>query len=634
MTWKPPEDEVVQDSEWKPPTDEKIQNDQPSKSSGYTPVSAVIQKTADEINIPSRIGRGVGVAVGGASEATGLSPSNLNPGIPITPEQITELIHAAKNPQETLKKIAEAAVRGYQVAQPGEKPTKKEEPYAKTGEAAANLASIIAGGIAGKSLQGAAQLAFDTALAGGSVALPQAQSGAVKVLPSATDEGNAIKDFAANPGIKTGLNMLPDSVVGNALIPGVSKAIPKVTNAFQDAVKAVSLKTLPGIFKGTAGIPQQATEMAIKDPAILKQLEGTQQAVSDKVNKVIDAVQEAKLQVGQSLGKIFKKYAGMDSPVDEILNSEPEYHSVIGNKTYKAGGTPEFKGINPNEMTGEIKNQNVTVPEVIGTSPVSKPARSFDDVKSDWKAAKDGSLFRTQNNAGGNVTMTNAEKLATLTRLKRESNKYANYFKQVGYQGTGAAPIDSSMSVAAKKIANDISNSSGTGIRDVLANGKKLMAADDAWSGIHEIYNTLQKDLSDPGKAQDAIMKLVKGDVTWLTGGRMAQKVSAIRRIEQMTGQKVLEPAMKEMAAAIFKQNYGKGLAPIVGAGELGTMLTLLGTGHPQAAASLIPMVAAGSPRIVGGGIRAAQSVGKYGQQVAERADVRNLFNELLKLKK
>lgn len=531
------------------------------KLASSQPVPSAVQNAAETLNVPARAGRAVGVGLGNAAESTGFDPMNIFPSSPVGASQIKKIADNARNPSLALQGLKNAAVRGYQAFQTGFKPTPNEQNYAQAGEAAGNAATVAAGGMAAGALTGGAGLAADTALMGGTTALNQAQSGKMKVLPSAKDELTSISDYLSDPTSFTkALGVLPDSVAGNAAVPGAIKAV-------QSGISAVSKAILPGLLKGTQGTPQQATELALNDPKVLKEYQGTQQAVQEKVGNVIDAVQQAKLDTGNSIRKIFKKYAGMDSPVEEIL-------------------APQVNDI--------------------------PPTRDWETIKKDWRSAQDGTLFQTPNKAGGVDLMSNQDKLATLTRLKREANQYADYFKQVGINGSGTVPIDSAMSASAKQIASDV----GT-IRNALPNGQKLGQADQAWTEIHNIYNAIQKDLSDPGKAQDMIMKLVKGDVTWLTGGRMAQKISAIRRVEQMTGQSVLGPAMKELTAAIFNEKWGKGLSPYIAATELGSGVTLAATGHPMAAISMIPALATGSPKVVGGAIKAAQTIGELGRPAA-----------------
>lgn len=336
MTWKPPQDEVV-DSGWKPPEDEAISAPQ---ESNYTEVSPLVQKTADEFNVPARVGRGVGVAIGKTSEATGLSPLNMLPSSPVTPDQIQELIHAAKNPEDTLKKIAEAAHRGYEAMKPGFKPTKDEESYANTGEIAGNTAALVPAAAAIAPLGVAGQLAADTALAGGSTALTQAQKGKVKVLPSASDEVKAIEEFAAKPGIKTALNILPDSIVGNASIPGVSKAISKTAQAAQDVLASSNAAQDAGM--DAIGM----TKRYLNTPQKLAKGRETAQILLDKgvisatanPEEMIQRASDLSDQSGQAIGDYLKsietrgRFFKPDEAIKEIESLRPKFQGGLYKK--------------------------------------------------------------------------------------------------------------------------------------------------------------------------------------------------------------------------------------------------------------------------------------------------------------
>ncbi len=356
-----------------------------------------------------------------------------------------------------------------------------------------------------------------------------------------------------------------NEVMGKVLQPVLGlagKGISKAVGLGKDVAEAV----LPGVFKGTASIPEKATQMVISDPQILKQYEGTPEAIQGRVQNIQSAFMQAKQKVGQVLGQAFQKYAGMGNPIGDFIE----------------GSTP--------------------------------PAQSIDQLRASYAAAKSGDLFEIPNNAGGADPMSNQEKLGVLTNLKREIQSHINFNKAP----ITLQPIDSVKDAALKKMAADVDE-----VRTALPNGKKLAVVDNAWKNINDIYDTVQKDLADPGKAQDTLMRLLKGDQTWLTAGRMGQKVDAIKQVEKMTGQNILEPALKELTASIFNQNAGKGLLPtLLAGGEMGTAATALMLGHPLVALGAMGGATTASPKLVGMGLsgaaNAASGVNALGKSLSD----------------
>jgi len=195
------------------------------------------------------------------------------------------------------------------------------------------------------------------------------------------------------------------------------------------------------------------------------------------------------------------------------------------------------------------------------------------------------------------------EKLEILTRLNRETQAQAQFNKAP----ITLKPIDPAKDAAFKKISADLDE-----IRGGIPGGDKLATADEAWKNINDIYDTVQKDLSDPGKSKDTMMRLLRGDTSWLTSGKMKTKVDYIRKVEKLAGKKILEPAMEELTRQVFDQNLGKGFfANLVRSAATALGGSGVATGNPLALVGAGVTLASGSPKLIGKGIQAGAKAGE-----------------------
>lgn len=307
------------------------------------------------------------------------------------------------------------------------------------------------------------------------------------------DTGSLSPNIAA--GIGTAISMAPDVMFAAA--PGSE------TSFGQKAVTGIYRKVSPSILKSTKGIPPEVSRMAIDNPEVMK-LAGTSESVQGKSQNIIDAIKEARTKVGEKFGKEYSTQ-NIENPVDQI---------IAGNKS-------------------EFGNQD------------------FESLRQQYHQAKSGEIFRRPGTAGGYTQISDQEKLAKLTDLKRALQNKANYPPP----GTQLSPSEGAHNAAIEKMAADIDN-----LRGKIPGGENLALADDAWSEMTELKHRLMSAFKDPYTGQDYLNRILKGNTDWLTSGRMAGKVGAIERIEQITGRKVLKPALEEMAAAYLKNPDSMGL--------------------------------------------------------------------------
>lgn len=422
-----------------------------------------------------------------------------------------------------------------------------------------------------------------------------------------------LASHGANPyaaaAVGTGLQMAPD-IASTVATMGAPKQIPQ---------SLLADKTLPSILKSTKGIPPNATRMALEDPSVLN-LPGDSQSIQGKSQDIINAIKEAQSKIGNQFGQAYAEQ-GMKSPVENIINGNTPTKSILSNRSYEVPGediqktqnipgrsyqvpdtkevsnnvpgysyktapTQLFHGINPAEPTGELPGNSVSVPgrsytsledatrtvnepgrsysyseqgpnKILGHRDVEKtilspqPAKGFDQLRNDYQSAMSGDLFKQQGTAGGYSEMSDTDKLAKLTDLKRSLQDQAIYPPE----GQQLSPSQGAQNGAIKKMAGDIDQLRGT-----VSGGDKLAVADDAWHEMSALKKQLMSAFKDPYTGQDYLNRILKGNTDWLTSGRMAGKVGAIQRIEQITGKNVLQPALKEMAAAYLKNPDTMGL--------------------------------------------------------------------------
>lgn len=574
------------------------------KLSSFQKVPAPVQNVAEQINVPGRIGRGIGVGLGDASRSTGIEPMNAFPQSPVSAQQIPRIVNAAKDPLQTLRNLKDSLVRGAQGMRPGFQPTPQETPFANVGEGVGNAAAAIP--LGGTSIPATA------AAMGGLTALQQASQGQVKLAPSIP---------------KSPIDLIPDSVIGNTIFSGMAAAAPDMIQAFRQSVKNTALKVLPRTFAKTASIPEQATSMAIQNPRLTKSIGDLESNIQDQAQKVMGALKQAKTQIGEAHGAAYLRYAGLENPIDNFIEGNQVQKPIFGSHAYQTSDVqlPKPGSLigSPTETTGTASNTSV-----IGTQGRVPPAKSIDDVRAMYKQAQSGDLLKTiDSSTGGIKDLPDKDKLAVLSELKRDIQSHINFNKHP----ITLAPVDTVQDAALKKMASQVD-----ALRDTLPNGKKLSTVDRGWQAIHDIYGQLQRDLSTPGKAEDTLMKLFKRDPSAITSGRTAEKIAAIRRVESITGQKVLKPLFEQFTQREFGKAVGKGLShTLLTGGGLGGAATALATGHPLGAAALALGTLPGSPMAIGAGIRSSQAIGEGLQSVANNPGARSaLLAALLSKKK
>ena len=406
-------------------------------------------------------------------------------------------------------------------------------------------------------------------------------------------------------------------------------------NALRPAIQKGAEAIVPGVARSLAGIPEEATTNAIRNPDVLRTAPVAEGDLNRVVGQpIIDAFQAAKKRAGEFFGKLYQKHANMEGPMQEIVQTP------IAQKLNRVEtDVPIAQKITPvdNPMTGTGMTQRTFVPgDVITGKQVSltpgdlttvpRAAHSYDDLlvnknlaeeafgKGDQDAMKQ--LYKEY--IGGdkpdldNMKITDKDQLQILTRLKREIQQQAQYNRAP----ITLAPIDTAKDAAFKQMADRIDT-----LRDNLdvPGAAELSKADKAWEGINDIYDTVQKDLSDPGKAKDTMMKLLRSDTSWLTSGRMAGKVDAIKAVERLSGRKILQPALDELTRQFFKSWTPQGfVSRFVGSAGLGGMVTEAARGNLPGAAAIGTGLLGTSPRVIGSAIKGASSLGSAAEAASQ----------------
>lgn len=469
-------------------------------------------------------------------------------------------------------------------------------------------------------------------------------------------------------GVKQPLRSLPEAALETGqdvnagmqaefLGQGIAKAVPPAVEGSLGLIKKGANKVLPSVFKTTAGIPEKATDIVLNKPELLNRSKISDEQLNEAAMPVLDGIRQAKERVGQIFGKVFKKYTGLENPIDEFISDTPGYKAITKQRSYQEPGTSETTYTNVpngreestfetsfrkagNGYTGEpvrdpisgaisyvdsrpgqgmvgetreipgkerftvigktrdIPGETKAYNEVVDTQASRDSSPTLDNLKQDYESAKDGTLFKKKTLGGGTEPLTNQEKLQKLTLLKRSLQaEESNNLNAVTLK-----PINTVKDAAIKKMASEVDD-----IRSTLPNGKRLAIMDDAWSEIRDIYAKVQKDFSDPGKGRDTLMRIMRGESNWMPQGRNSVKINAIKRAEQLTGHELLKPAMEELAAALYQSPTGFGIKPALAlAPGLSSAATLLVTGHPVAAAGVAATALSTSPKVLSLGLRGA----------------------------
>lgn len=381
---------------------------------------------------------------------------------------------------------------------------------------------------------------------------------------------------------------------------------------------------LPGTARATAGVPESLTKIALEKPQVFDRPPVPPEAVSETVGKPIqDALRLSKEKVQQVVGNAYRKYAGMEGPMQEI-----EQTPIAQTITPVKSDVPVAQKLNPVEERDLITNQSrtkltpgdmVTERQVTGFKPgeefavqKSQPSRGDILVHKKWaddaflkgdKSALD-KLYReyvgTPKSDTSQLPITNSDRLQMLTRLKRAINQQVTF----GKAPATLNPITSPEEAAFKKMASEVDD-----MRGKLPNGRRLAAVDDAYKEIHDLYDTVQKDVADPGKARDLAMRIARGDQTWLTNGKTENKINAIKRAERISGQSILKTAMEELTRQVYNDLLGKGmLSHLFKGGAVTTAAAAVA--NPALIPPAAVMAASSSPRFIRGAIRAGSSAG------------------------
>lgn len=451
------------------------------------------------------------------------------------------------------------------------------------------------------------------------------QRGASKLGDYATEQ---LGQRGVNPYLSAlagmGVAYAPDAAMA-ATMPAIPEVGDLASSISKKLMRSGAKATVAPIVRATAGIPIQATNNAIEDTGILTRLPGTEQSVASQMGRVIDLVNTAKQRIGGTFGKIYQRYAQLDGPMQEIIDTpiaqkiSPVTENVeVGQRLVPVETPPDVMGaggkttmtpggmITEKQVTGFKPGQVVTVPR--GSSSYSDLLINNKFAKQAFEKSDPEALnflykkYVSPNTDLSQVAVTDADKLKILTRLKREIQQQAQYNKEP----ITLRPIDSAKDAAFKTMSKGVDD-----LRSQIPNGNKLALVDDAWKEINDIYGSIQKDLADPGKARDTFMRLLKGDSTWLTSGKFSNKLKAIQKVETLTGQNILKPALNELTSMIFNEPFGRGLiAQTYTLMAAGAAVRSAVTGHIPEAIAELAAVPLASPKAIGLGLRGAAKVG------------------------
>lgn len=276
-----------------------------------------IQRAAQIVETPIRIGRGIGLGVGEAVKGVEaqLAPTVL-PGVPVRPEVAPQIV-------EQLPAAVEAFKRGLD---PDFTPQNtREEIFGTIGEL-------------GTVLPITAPILSMTAKhpgIGGAVTF-----GTLHTIRQAARDGRIV----------------PLDIAKEAAIAGV---LPIINPTIQQTVRG-SKAVLKGLFKRSAKVDEEALDALLENPQLLNQFTGLRSAITEKAVNVQRAIAKAHAQVGQVLSKYKEDTLGIVSRLeDPIVTRVPktaeqldETFNVLSN-SIKTKALPDNKLI---ERALELRN--------------------------------------------------------------------------------------------------------------------------------------------------------------------------------------------------------------------------------------------------------------------------------------
>lgn len=167
-----------------------------------------------------------------------------------------------------------------------------------------------------------------------------------------------------------------------------------------------------------------------------------------------------------------------------------------------------------------------------------------------------------------NPSISDVDKLAEAVRL----NKSINATTKWAASGQQVAPVASDLAPTLQKVKDGVMN-----LLKSIPGGDKIIEADHAWHLMRQVYDTLQPQLADTGKATTWLTKVISDE-----GTASATAKAALATLDKATGSPVSSDAMNHVAVGLMKRPMAESMI-----GKMGMMAAIL---HPGGRLLTLPV--------------------------------------------
>lgn len=509
-----------------------------------------------------------------AARAAGVGFQRLTEGVPLPlmPGQ-------AMTPQDAQRmgtNVPNAIARTKAAFQPGYVAPEGERAGSAIGEAGALTALSL------PLASAAAPVASAAAAGAGMLALQQAsERGRVNLTPAVP------KSIEEVPGM---LKQLPDTVAGAAGMNAGLAGLPGIVQFTRKSIDDAANKILPGLVAKANRTPERATEIFLKDPSVTTRYKGTIEAIEGRATALGKKLVEARRELGKRIGAI-KESLGIPDPFKAVGERE-----VIE----RAGASRSPGGIERAYLK------------------YSSPPKPSSPIVTETKDPFTGAISRKV--VEQKVRQAPPQKkLAYLIRLRQQIDDKLD-FQPVG---TTVAPVSTTQKAMLHKLRGMVDEKI-----TALPGGRRLKKAEEGFSQLAGLYDTLQRSLKDPGTATDTLIKIFNRDPNAVTAGRTRQVERILRDTDRAMGTNFTQEIFKELTSKAYKNWVGRGLTnTAIGAGAVGGATATKGImGKVAAGVGAIAV----SPRLTGEAIKAGRAIGQTAQRAADVAGSAGIRSPLI----
>lgn len=342
----------------------------------------------------------------------------------------------------------------------------------------------------------------------------------------------------------------PGGVVVSSILGGV---VPLLVPTIRTVARAIKGGGEAAAAHGTT-LEHEAIDEFHKDPALLDKYKGTAEAVGEKVKNI----QEALVGVINGAGK------RLQAARAKIGFQEP-FEDAMARVQKEGFQPPNIKQIL--DDFGTLSKDTIDV--VAGKSK------------------------------GGNLTVAQVEapakaRLKDLLKLRESVDDLINY----PMASADVPKIGKADQGFLKQLRGKINETI-----EAIPGGPALRKADAQYADARELYDDFQKQIATQGKAEDVVRRILKGGDIGDVIGKKGEILRMLQEVEAKTGQQLVEPAQKELAARSFNTMRKTGMTGVIpeaiGPRGVASLLTAVNQAASAVNATAMPFAAPGTQSVL-----------------------------------